>query len=444
MEQILLFLILFVLIVVLIVLFLNYTQQKRLVSDNSPIQKLIEAQMHVFEQQMRQFFTENRQEISHNIGQMQDSLLKRINENVALQKQQLDEFDKKLLALQMSLSQSQQTFLETVNTKQDNLQIIINGRLKEIREDNTKQLEQIRHTVDEKLQTTLEKRLGESFKLVSERLELVHKGLGEMQGLAAGVGDLKKVLTNVKTRGILGEYQLGQILEQILAPQQYAQDVQPVPNSRQHVEFAVKLPGKDEQSQVWLPIDSKFPIENYQHLLDAYEQGDKAMIETTQKELARNVETFAKDISSKYIAPPHTTDFAIMFLPVEGLYAEVMRHVGLFEKLQRQYKVTITGPSTLSALLNSLNMGFRTLAVQQRSSEVWEVLKAVKTEFEKFEEHLTKVRKQLHTASSSLETLSSTRANAINRKLRNVETLDNVEAQTILNLPNEDTKQLDI
>ncbi len=444
MEQILLFLILFVLIFVLIVLFLNYTQQKRLVSNNSPIQKLIEAQMHAFEQQMRQFFTENRQEISHNIGQMQDSLLKRINENVALQKQQLDEFDKKLLALQTSLSQSQQTFLETVNTKQDNLQTAINGRLKEIREDNTKQLEQIRHTVDEKLQTTLEKRLGESFKLVSERLELVHKGLGEMQGLAAGVGDLKKVLTNVKTRGILGEYQLGQILEQILAPQQYAQDVQPVPNSRQHVEFAVKLPGKDEQSQVWLPIDSKFPIENYQHLLEAYERGDKAMIETMQKELARNVETFAKDISSKYIAPPHTTDFAIMFLPVEGLYAEVMRHVGLFEKLQRQYKVTITGPSTLSALLNSLNMGFRTLAVQQRSSEVWEVLKAVKTEFEKFEEHLAKVRKQLHTASSSLETLSSTRTNAINRKLRNVETLDDVEAQTILDLPNEDTKQLDI
>ncbi len=447
MEQILLLLILFVLIVVLVVLFLNYIQQKRLTSDNSPIQKLIEAQMHGFEQQMRHFFAENRQELGNNIGQMQDSLLKRINENVALQKQQLSEFDKKLLALQTSLSQSQQTFLETVNTKQNNLQTTINERLKEIREDNTKQLEQIRHTVDEKLQTTLEKRLGESFKLVSERLELVHKGLGEMQGLAAGVGDLKKVLTNVKTRGILGEYQLGKILEQILTPQQYAQDVQPVPNSRQHVEFAVKLPGKDEQSQVWLPIDSKFPIESYQHLLDAYEQGDKAVIETAQKELTRHVEAFAKDISSKYIAPPHTTDFAIMFLPVEGLYAEVMRHIGLFEKLQRQYKVTITGPSTLSALLNSLNMGFRTLAVQQRSSEVWEVLKAVKTEFEKFEDHLAKVQKQLHTASSSLETLSSTRTNAINRKLRHVETLNDTDTQAILNIPNsteQETQKLDL
>ena len=315
------------------------------------------------------------------------------------------------------------------------LKEIVDASLKSIREDNTEQLEKMRQTVDEKLQSTLEKRLGESFKIVSDRLELVHKGLGEMQTLASGVGDLKKVLTNVKTRGILGEYQLENILEQLLTAEQYGKNVQTKKGSQANVEFAVILPGKSDDKKVWLPIDSKFPIEDYQILLEAYDLGDKIAIQQAQKILINKIESFAKDISTKYIDPPNTTDFAIMFLPIESLYAEVLRHVGLFEKLQKTYRITITGPTTLSALLNSLNMGFRTLAVQKRSSEVWEVLEAVKTEFDKFAGHLDKVQKQLDTASSSLGTLSSTRTNAINRKLRGINTLETSKAQNILEIP---------
>ncbi len=282
----------------------------------------------------------------------------------------------------------------------------------------------MRKTVDEKLHETLEKRLGESFKLVSNRLEQVHKGLGEMQTLAVGVGDLKKVLSNVKTRGILGEYQLGNILEQILSPEQYSTNVATKKGSQANVEYAVKLPGKADEKTVWLPIDSKFPLEPYQQLLNALDDGDSVAIETAQKSLLKTIEGFAKDISSKYIDPPNTTDFAIMFFPVEGLYAEVLRHPDVFEKLQRNYRITITGPTTLSALLNSLHMGFRTLAVQKRSSEVWSVLAEVKTEFVKYAGQLEKVQKQLNTASSSLENLQSTRTSSMERKLRGVETLE--------------------
>ena len=300
----------------------------------------------------------------------------------------------------------------------------IEKQLKLIREDNTQQLTEMRKTVDEKLHETLEKRLGESFKLVSNRLEQVHKGLGEMQTLAVGVGDLKKVLSNVKTRGILGEYQLGNILEQILSPEQYSTNVATKKGSQANVEYAVKLPGKADEKTVWLPIDSKFPLEPYQQLLNALDDGDSVAIETAQKSLLKTIEGFAKDISSKYIDPPNTTDFAIMFFPVEGLYAEVLRHPDVFEKLQRNYRITITGPTTLSALLNSLHMGFRTLAVQKRSSEVWSVLAEVKTEFVKYAGQLEKVQKQLNTASSSLENLQSTRTSSMERKLRGVETLE--------------------
>lgn len=300
----------------------------------------------------------------------------------------------------------------------------VEKQLKAIREDNTTQLNEMRKTVDEKLHDTLEKRLGESFKHVSERLEQVHKGLGEMQNLAVGVGDLKKVLSNVKTRGILGEYQLGNILEQILSPEQYDVNVATKKGSQANVEYAVKLPGKADDKTVWLPIDSKFPLESYQSLLQAFDEGDTVKIALAQKQLINAVEGFAKDISGKYIDPPHTTDFAIMFLPVESLYAEILRHPDLFDKLQRTYRVTITGPTTLSALLNSLNMGFRTLAVQKRSSEVWKVLAEVKTEFVKYADQLDKVQKQLSTASNSLETLQTTRTNAMEKKLRNIETLE--------------------
>lgn len=306
----------------------------------------------------------------------------------------------------------------------------IEKHLRDIREDNNRQIAEMRKTVDEKLQSTLEKRIGESFKQVSDRLELVHKGLGEMQTIAAGVGDLKKVLSNVKTRGILGEYQLGNILEEILAPGQYGKNVATKKGSQANVEYAVKLPGKDDDGEVWMPIDSKFPIESYNRLLDSYDSGDKNRIDAAEKQLTRTVESFAKDIHNKYIDPPHTTDFAIMFLPVESLYGEVLRHTGLFETLQRKYKITVTGPTTLSALLNSLQMGFRTLAVQKKSSEVWKVLEAVKTEFCKFEEQLDTVYSHLSKASNSLDVLKTTRTNVMLRKLKDVGNLNTLESKS--------------
>ncbi len=318
----------------------------------------------------------------------------------------------------------------------------IEKQLKFIRVDNESQLTEMRKTVDEKLQTTLEKRLGESFKQVSDRLEQVHKGLGEMQSIATGVGDLKRVLTNVKTRGVLGEYQLENILEQLLTPDQYAKNVATKKGSRAHVEFAVKLPGKESDDEVWMPVDSKFPIENYQLLLEAYDSGDKAKIDAAQKVLIKSVDSFAKEISMKYIDPPHTTDFAVMFLPVESLYAEVLRHTGLLENLQRNYHITITGPTTLSALLNSLQMGFRTLAVQKRSSEVWKILEAVKTEFGKFTEQLDKVDKHMNTASKSLSDLRLTRTNVMSRKLKDINSIENADAEKVLDLSkDEDSKE---
>ena len=318
-----------------------------------------------------------------------------------------------------------------------NIEKTIDNNLKTIREDNTKQLNEMRITVDEKLQTTLEKRLSESFKQVSDRLEQVHKGLGEMQNIATGVGDLKRVLTNVKTRGVLGEYQLENILEQILAPNQYAKNVATKKGSQANVEFAIRLPGKESDKEVWMPIDSKFPIEDYHSLLDAFDVGDKVGIENAQKVLLKKIELFAKTISEKYIDPPHTTDFGIMFLPVESLYAEVLRHPDLFEILQRKYKITVTGPTTLSALLSSLQMGFRTLAVQKRSSEVWDILKAVKHEFGEFSGVLDKVHKQLSTATGTLEKLRTTRTNVLERKLKNVESFTTLESKEVLNLPEE-------
>lgn len=312
------------------------------------------------------------------------------------------------------------------------LQMAVDLQLKHIREDNNKQITEMRQTVDEKLQSTLEKRLGESFKQVSERLELVHKGLGEMQNVAVGVGDLKKVLSNVKTRGILGEYQLGNILEQMLSPHQYSHNVATKKGSQANVEYAVKLPGQGKGEELWIPIDSKFPLESYNELLTACEIADKGAAEIAEKKLLKSIELFAKDIAEKYLDPPHTTNFGVMFLPVEGLYAEVLRHPGLFETLQRKYSITIVGPTTLSAFLNSLQMGYRTLALQKRSSEVWKVLSAVKSEFGKFTTQLAKVNKQLRTASSSLEELEYKRTNAMSRRLQSVEVLESLENDKVL------------
>ena len=297
----------------------------------------------------------------------------------------------------------------------------IDRQLKSIREDNTSQLDQIRHTVDKKLQTTLEKRLTESFKQVSDRLEQVHRGLGDMQNLAVGVGDLKKVLSNVKTRGVLGEYQLANILEQILSAEQYHTNVATKKDSRQNVEFAIKLPGRQDDQILLLPIDSKFPLESWIKLQQASESGDQAALRLAKSELVRAIDGFAKDISTKYINPPNTTDFAVMFLPIEGLYAEVMQHPKVFEKLQREYKITITGPTTLSAFLSSLSMGFRTLAVQKRTSEVWNVLALLKNEFESYTSTIEKVAAQFSTASKTLDTLQTTRTNQMKRKLSKIE-----------------------
>lgn len=318
----------------------------------------------------------------------------------------------------------------------------VEQQLKDIREDNGKRLEEMRKTVDEKLQDTLEKRLGESFKIVSERLEQVHKGLGEMQNLASGVGDLKKVLTNVKTKGILGEYQLANIIEQLLPTEQYEENLATRPGSSERVEFAIRMPGNSEDDVVWLPIDSKFPLQGYENLLDAREAGDLEGISAAEKALTSTIEKFAKDISEKYVEAPHTTDFGIMFLPIESLYAEVLRHPGLFETLQRKHRITITGPTTMSALLNSLQMGFRTLAVTKRSSEVWKILEAVKTEFGKFSSKLELVDKQLSTAKRSLEDLRNTRTNVMASKLRKVGTLEREESDQLLELPPEEDSEL--
>ncbi len=318
--------------------------------------------------------------------------------------------------------------------KLENIRTTMEKKIGDLTEDNSRQLEKMRETVDEKLQKTLEDRISQSFKLVSERLEQVYKGLGEMQNLAAGVGDLKKVLSNVKTRGILGEVQLGAILEQILSPDQYETDVKTRPGSTERVEFAVKLPGDDDGGPVWLPIDAKFPGDAYARLNDAYETGDKALIDAAYKNLEKVIKSEAKDIKTKYVEPPYTTDFAIMFLPFEGLYAEVVRH-GLIEVLQKEYKVNIAGPTTMAALLNSLQMGFRTLAIQKHSSEVWEVLGAVKTEFNNFGNVLEKARNRIKQADDELEKLIGTRTNAIIRKLRSVEAIDSSEAESVLELP---------
>jgi len=304
-------------------------------------------------------------------------------------------------------------------------------KLKAIQDDNAAKLEQMRATVDEKLQTTLETRLGQSFALVSERLEQVQRGLGEMQNLATGVGDLKRVLTNVKTRGILGEVQLGALLEQLLTTDQYDANVATIPGSNDRVEFAVRMPGAGEGAQLYLPIDAKFPVEDYQRLLDAQEAADADAAALAGRALEVRVREEAKRIRGKYVAPPHTTDFAVLFLPTEGLYAEVIRRPGLFETLQRDFHITVAGPTTLTALLNSLQMGFRTLAIAKRSSEVWTLLGAVKTEFGKFGTVLEKTRKKLNEASNVIDQ-ASVRTRAIERKLRGVETLPGEEAQQLL------------
>ena len=307
----------------------------------------------------------------------------------------------------------------------------LDAQLKALQKDNAAQLDRMREVVDEKLQKTLETRLGQSFGVIAKQLEAVQRGLGEMQTLAVGVGDLKRVLSNVKTRGTFGEVQLGALLEQMLTTDQYASNVAVVPHSAERVEYAIRLPGQGGDAPVWLPIDCKFPIEDYQRLLEAQERADAEAASAAAQALERRVRDEAKTIRTKYIAPPHTTDFAILFLPAEGLYAEVIRRPGLFETLQRDHRVTVAGPTTLTAILNALQMGFRTLAIEQRSSEVWRLLGEVKTEFGKFGGILEKAEKQLNTVSRSIGE-AGRKTRTISRALREVESLPAAEVQSLL------------
>jgi len=352
--------------------------------------------------------------LSKTIEDRLDKLIERLNQNAKDNREELSTSLKEF-------TEAQGKKFDSMSQKQDEL-----VKTTEIK------LDKMRETVDEKLHKTLEERLGQSFKLVSERLEAVQKGLGEMQTLASGVGDLKKVLSNVKTRGVLGEYQLGNILEQILAPSQYDQNVKTKKGSNDLVEFAIKLPGNDEGEEVYLPLDAKFPTGDYQRLQNAAEENDVPTIDIARKSLYNSVKKFAKDIHEKYVDPPNTTDIAIMFLPIEGLYAEVVREPGLILDIQSNYKVIITGPTTLAAMVNSFAMGFRTLAIQKRSSEVWKVLGAVKTEFTKFGGVLEKAQKKLNEANKEIDTLVGTRTRMMISKLKNVEELPQGESQDLL------------
>lgn len=378
---------------------------------------------------------ENRKEFSEALDKLSKNIEEKMYQNTQTQeksahnlrietKTSLHNFSEVLNKSIKDFNQIQKEKFDQMNVKQQEL-----VKTTEVR------LEKMRETVDEKLQTTLEKRLGESFKLVSERLEAVQKGLGEMQNLAHGVGDLKKVLSNVKTRGVLGEIQLGNILEQIMSPEQYDKDVRTKRGSNDHVEFAIKLPGKDHQGkEVYLPIDAKFPQEDYIRLQEAYDSADLAAIEQAKKSLVRSIKNFAKSIRDKYIDPPYTTDFGILFLPIEGLFAELVRQPELVAILQRDYKIIITGPTTLAAMLNSLQMGFKTLAIQKRSSEVWDILGAVKTEFSKFGGVLEKAQKKITEANKELDTLVGTRTRMMMSKLRKVEELPSASLQDEVDL----------
>jgi len=363
-----------------------------------------------------------REELGGAVSRNTDSQLARMSDIAQLQKNQLDTFAQQLSRLTDSNEQ-----------KLDGLRTVVENKLKLMLEENSQKLEQMRATVDEKLHNTLERRLGESFRNVSERLEEVHKGLGEMQSLATGVGDLKKVLTNVKARGTWGEFQLGGILEQMLSPDQYAKNVATRPGAGERVEYAVRMPGQNggENECIWLPIDAKFPQEDYHRLVEAQENANPVLVEEAAKQLEARIKAGAKAIREKYIAPPHTTDFGIMFLPIESLYAEILRRPGLAELVQREYRVTIAGPTTLAALLNSLQMGFRTLAIEKRSSEVWALLGSVKTEFGRFGEVLARTQKKLQEASNTIDD-AATRTRVIERKLRDVQELPAGDGQMMI------------
>ncbi|WP_186756746.1 DNA recombination protein RmuC [Echinicola salinicaeni] len=378
--------------------------------------KFIEEKLAGVRLSLERQMAENRQEIGQNINQQFKHVFDTLRENSKDQNETLRDFGKLFRENVREFNELQREKFSELERRQEKMLLSTESRLEKMRE-----------TVDEKLQKTLETRLGQSFEIVSKQLQAVQKGLGEMQNLATGVGDLKRVLTNVKSRGVLGEYQLQSILENILAPDQYVSNAVMKKGSSERVEFAVRLPGANSDEPVFLPIDAKFPQEAYHRLLEAYDIGDKGLVDACKQELMRAVKKSAQDISQKYINPPNTTDFAVMFLPMESLYAEVIRDGVLSQQLQKEYKVVVTGPTTLAAMLNSLQMGFKTLAIQKRSSEVWKVLGAVKTEFGKFGNLIEKAQKKLNEANHELDTLVGTRTRVIQRKLRDVEELPESE-----------------
>ncbi len=399
-----------------------------------------QAQTERLERELRndiaQSGVQGRQESMQTLTLFQQTLLQQSAEATRTQNQQIDALAQQLALLQKNLTDSlaqQVNALSESNARRlTEMRGTMETQLAQLQQSNAAKLDEMRQTVDEKLQATLQARLGESFKQVAERLEQVHKGLGEMHHLAQGVGDLKHLLTNVKTRGMFGEAQLASLLEQVLTPEQYGAQVAVRPGDKNRVDFAIRLPGRSENGEpVWLPIDAKFPNEDYERLLEAQGRADPVQAELCAKALETRIKLEAKSISEKYIEPPHTTDFAILFLPTEGLYAEVLRRPGLMETLQRDHRVTLAGPTNLMAMLNALQMGFRTLALEKRSSEVWQVLGAVKTEFGKFGEVLAKVKEQTQTVLNTLDK-AQTRSNVMHRALRQVDALPEPEAQALL------------
>ncbi|MDE1190739.1 MAG: DNA recombination protein RmuC [Arachidicoccus sp.] len=415
--------------------------------DISKIDPLVRAEFSNNRYEIQNSLKDSRQELSVSLKNFSDLLTQRITELVTTLKDNRQEvttglksFEEKFTANVKDFNELQrQKFYDLANkqdqikndteAKLEKIRETVENKLKSLQEDNSKKLEEMRATVDEKLNATLEKRFNDSFKLISERLESVHKGLGEMQVLASSVGDIKKVMANVKSRGILGEYQLANILEDLLTNEQYEKNVKTKAGSGAIVEFAIKLPNNNNlEKTLWLPIDSKFPKEDYEALVDAYDEGNPEKIEELKKSFKAAIIKNAKDIKEKYIDPPNTTEYGIMFLPFESLYAEVLRTAGLFEQIQRDYKITITGPTTLSALLSSLQMGFRTLAIEKRSSEVWDLLGAVKTEFGKFGTVLEKTKKKLQEATNTIDQ-AGMRSRAIERQLRKVQELPAPETQ---------------
>ena len=433
-------------VLIVIVLLVLWRYQSKAHEAARPLQELalsLQSGNERLERELRAAISESarggRQELVQTLGTFQQSLVQQSGEATRTQNSQMDAFAQQLSLLQKTLSETltlQMQQLSEANARRlSEMRGTLETQLAQLQLSNAAKLDEMRQTVDEKLQTTLQARLGESFKQVADRLEQVHKGLGEMNTLAQGVGDLKHLLTNVKTRGMFGEAQLASLLEQVMAPDQYATQCATRPGSKNRVDFAIRLPGRSEDGHpVWLPIDAKFPNEDYERLLEAQSRADALQAEVCAKALEARVRLEAKSIAEKYVEPPHTTDFAILFLPTEGLYAEVLRRPGLIESLQREHRVTLAGPTTLMAMLNSLQMGFRTLALEKRSSEVWQVLGAVKTEFGKFGEVLAKVNEQTQGVLNTLDK-AQTRSNVMHRALRQVEALP--EAQTPGLLPME-------